>query len=163
MDVTEQKLQEQLLRMIAEIDYDIITEIDINKNQYKLLSFNKEDGNTLPPSGKFQEEIRNIADKFMDEKSTNEYLTKIRQFKQQCAEKYGIISIGIFGSVARGEQHEGSDLDVFVELKEPDPFVMFDIKEELEHICNCKIDLLRLRKNLRSLISQRIEKDGIYA
>ena len=56
-----------------------------------------------------------------------------------------------------------SDLDVFVELKEPDPFVMFDIKEELEHICNCKIDLLRLRKNLRSLISQRIEKDGIYA
>lgn len=63
----------------------------------------------------------------------------------------------------RGEQHEGSDLDVFVELKEPDPFVMFDIKEELEHICNCKIDLLRLRKNLRSLISQRIEKDGIYA
>ena len=90
-------------------------------------------------------------------KTTNEYLTKIRQFKQQCAEKYGIIS------VARGEQHEGSDLDVFVELKEPDPFVMFDIKEELEHICNCKIDLLRLRKNLRSLISQRIEKDGIYA
>ena len=72
-------------------------------------------------------------------KTTNEYLTKIRQFKQQCAEKYGIISIGIFGSV------------------------MFDIKEELEHICNCKIDLLRLRKNLRSLISQRIEKDGIYA
>ena len=96
-------------------------------------------------------------------KTTNEYLTKIRQFKQQCAEKYGIISIGIFGSVARGEQHEGSDLDVFVELKEPDPIVMFDIKDELENICNCKIDLLRLRKNLRSLISQRIEKDGIYA
>ena len=31
----------------------------------------------MPPSGKFQEEIRNIADKFMDEKSTNEYLTKL--------------------------------------------------------------------------------------
>ena len=96
-------------------------------------------------------------------KTTNEYLTKIRQFKQQCAEKYGIISIGIFGSVARGEQHEGSDLDAVVEVKEPDPFVMFVIKEALEHFCNCKIDLLRLRKNLRSLISQRIEKDGIYA
>ena len=65
-------------------------------------------------------------------KTTNEYLTKIRQFKQQFAEKYGIISIGIFGSVARGEQHEESDLDVFVELKDPDPFIMFDIKEELE-------------------------------
>lgn len=96
-------------------------------------------------------------------RTTLEYLTRIRQFKLQFAEKYGIISIGIFGSVARGEQHEGSDLDIFVELKEPDPFVMFDIKEELERICNCKIDLLRLRKNLRSLISQRIKEDGIYA
>ena len=37
------------------------------------------------------------------------------------AEKYGIISIGIFGSVARGEQHEESDLDVFVELKDQSP------------------------------------------
>ena len=62
-------------------------------------------------------------------KTTNEYLTKIRQFKQQFAEKYGIISIGIFGSVARGEQHEESDLDVFVELKDPDPFIMFDIND----------------------------------
>mgnify|MGYP000201017660 CR=1 FL=1 len=64
-------------------------------------------------------------------KTTNEYLTKIRQFKQQFAEKYGIISIGIFGSVARGEQHEESDLDVFVELKDPDPFIMFDIMSSL--------------------------------
>ena len=88
---------------------------------------------------------------------------QLKSLKQQFAEKYGIISIGIFGSVARGEQHEESDLDVFVELKDPDPFIMFDIKEELERICNCKIDLLRLRKNLRSLISQRIARDGIYA
>ena len=86
-------------------------------------------------------------------KTTNEYLTKIRQFKQQFAEKYGIISIGIFSSVARGEQHEVSDLDVSVELKDPDPFIMFVIQEELERICNCKIDLLSLRISLRSLIS----------
>ena len=95
--------------------------------------------------------------------TTNEYLAKIRKFKQEFAEKYGIISMGIFGSVARGEQKAGSDLDVFVELKEPDPFIIFDIKEDLERICNCSIDLLRLRKGLRSLISKRIEEDGIYA
>ena len=96
-------------------------------------------------------------------KTKNEYIADVRQFKERFASKYGIRSIGIFGSVARGEQHEESDLDVFVELKDPDPFIMFDIKEELERICNCKIDLLRLRKNLRSLISQRIARDGIYA
>ena len=96
-------------------------------------------------------------------KTKNECIAVLKQFKEEFASKYGIRSIGIFGSVARGEQHEESDLDVFVELKDPDPFIMFDIKEELERICNCKIDLLRLRKNLRSLISQRIARDGIYA
>jgi predicted nucleotidyltransferase len=73
-------------------------------------------------------------------KTTNEYLTKIRQFKQQFAEKYGIISIGIFGSVARGEHRLDSDLDVFVELEEADPFTMFDIRETLESLCGCKVD-----------------------
>ena len=51
----------------------------------------------------------------------------------------------------------------YLEFTHSNGVEMDDIKEELEHICNCKIDLLRLRKNLRSLISQRIEKDGIYA
>lgn len=91
------------------------------------------------------------------------YLNCLRKFKQQFAEKYGILSLGIFGSVARGDQHEGSDLDVFVELKEPDPFIMFDIKEDLEHICGCKIDLIRLRENLRDLLLKKIKQDGIYA
>ena len=65
-------------------------------------------------------------------KTKNEYIADVRQFKERFASKYGIRSIGIFGSVARGEQHEESDLDVFVELKDPDPFIMFDIKEERE-------------------------------
>lgn len=76
-DVTEQKLQEQLLKQIAEIDYDIITEIDINNDQYRLISLNEAGGNTLPSSGMFQEEIINLANKFMDETSKEEYLSKL--------------------------------------------------------------------------------------
>ena len=96
-------------------------------------------------------------------KTTNEYLTKIRQFKQQFAEKYGIISIGIFGSVARGENHPDSDVDVFVDLEEADPFIMFDIRETLQSLFGCKVDLVRLREGLRTLLLKRIEQDGIYA
>ena len=55
-----------------------------------------------------------------------------------------------------------SDLDVFVELEEADPFTMFDIREALESLCGCKVDLLRLRKGLRDLLLKRIEQDGIY-
>ena len=96
-------------------------------------------------------------------KTREEYLNDIKQFKKEFANKFGILSIGNFGSVERNEHQAESDLDVFVELQEPDFFIMSDIKERLEQICNCKIDLLRLRKNLRPLLLKRIEQDGIYA
>ena len=89
-------------------------------------------------------------------KTKNEYIADVRQFKERFASKYGIRSIGIFGSVARGEHRLDSDLDVFVELEEADPFTMF------ESLCGCKVDLLRLRKGLRDLLLKRIEQDGIY-
>ncbi len=96
-------------------------------------------------------------------KTREEYLADIKHFKEHFASKFGIRSIGIYGSVARNEHHEDSDLDVFVELEEADPFVMFDIQENLEKICGCKVDLLRLRNTLRNLLLKRIEQDGIYA
>lgn len=96
-------------------------------------------------------------------KSTGEYLAILRAFIRKHAKKYGILSMGIFGSVARGEQHAGSDLDVFVELREADPFIMGYISDELEALCGCKIDLLRLRQGLNKLLLQRIEQDGIPA
>lgn len=96
-------------------------------------------------------------------KTKEKYLEDIRKFKDGFAQKFGILSIGIFGSVARDEHQPGSDLDVFIELEEPDPYIMFDIQETLEQICGCKVDLLRLRKDLRSLLLKRIERDGIYA
>lgn len=96
-------------------------------------------------------------------KTREEYIALLRQFKQQFAAKYGIRSIGIFGSVARGEQQPDSDLDVFVELEEPDFYIMCDIREALQQMCGCNVDLLRLRKGLRSLLLKRIEQDGVYA
>ena len=73
-----------------------------------------------------------------------------------------VFAQSVFGSVARGEHRLDSDLDVFVELEEADPFTMFDIRETLESLCGCKVDLLRLRKGLRDLLLKRIEQDGIY-
>ncbi len=96
-------------------------------------------------------------------KTREEYLEDIRDFKRGFADKFGIRAIGIFGSVARNEHKDESDLDVFVDLENPDPYVMFDICDSLEQRCGCKVDLLRLRNNLRPLLLKRIEQDGIYA
>lgn len=95
-------------------------------------------------------------------KQREEYINILRSIKEHSANKYGIEELGIFGSVARGEQSEDSDLDVFVKLATPDFFIMSDLKDDIEKHCGCRVDLLRLRPTLRPLLKSRIERDGIY-
>ena len=44
-------------------------------------------------------------------KTTSEYLSILKNYKASQAGKYGITRMGIFGSVARGEQKEDSDIE----------------------------------------------------
>ena len=95
-------------------------------------------------------------------RTTKDYIDTLRQYKEKVSDKYGILRLGIFGSVARGEHKEGSDLDVCVEMKEPDGFVLLDIKYELADLLHCKIDIIRLRENMYALLKRNLERDGIY-
>ncbi len=62
LDVTEQKLQEQLLSQIAELDYDIITEIESEKRHLPILSAAACGRKPAARKrGSFQEEIRGIC------------------------------------------------------------------------------------------------------
>ncbi len=91
------------------------------------------------------------------------YIDLLRQFKAQFATQYGIRSIGIFGSVARDEQRSDSDLDVFVDVEDPDYYILCDIKDALQELCKCKIDLVRMRQGMETILRQNILHDGIYA
>lgn len=95
-------------------------------------------------------------------KKKEKYIKILQSIKEHSASKYGIEELGIFGSVARDEQNENSDLDVFVKLSSPDFFIMSDLKDDIEKQCGCNVDLLRLRPSLRPLLKSRIERDGIY-
>ena len=46
-------------------------------------------------------------------KTTQEYVDLLRSHADVLKRDYGITSMILFGSVARGEHHEGSDIDVF--------------------------------------------------
>ena len=48
-------------------------------------------------------------------KSTPEILELLKLYKQVNARKYGFSRLGVFGSVARGEQTEHSDVDICYE------------------------------------------------
>ena len=56
-------------------------------------------------------------------KSLQEIIEILRIYKQETSTKYGIRKLGIFGSVARGEQTPNSDLDIFVDIQVPNPYL----------------------------------------
>ena len=96
-------------------------------------------------------------------KTTNEFLNLLRSYKAKNASKYGIERIGIFGSVARGEQNSNSDLDVYLESDAISLFEMGALLDDLENLFGVKVDLIHKHKRLRQEFLNTIQKDVIYA
>ena len=93
---------------------------------------------------------------------TEEVLDKLRKYKAEKADAYGIEALGLFGSYARGEQKSGSDIDVCIRLKQPTFFNMTGIQEDLESIFRCKVDLVSLGAMFRPVFKKNLEKDAVY-
>lgn len=92
-----------------------------------------------------------------------EYIEKLKKYKRDNSKAYGIVNIGIFGSVARGEEKEESDVDVCVEMSKPDLFYMVHIKEDLQELFGRSVDVVRMRPSMNALLRKNIERDMIYA
>jgi hypothetical protein len=95
-------------------------------------------------------------------KSRAEILSLMSRFKPTAQEKYGITKLGIFGSVARGEQTDKSDVDICYEGQAPSLLTLDKIQAELEQLLDCKVDLVRVRENMNNLLRKRILRDGIF-
>lgn len=95
-------------------------------------------------------------------KTKQEYLKLLSEYKQKRGLFYGISRICIFGSVARGEQTEDSDVDVCVDLEVPSIFSLVHIKEELRQLFGCDVDVVRFRQDMDTLLKHDIQEEGIY-
>ena len=95
-------------------------------------------------------------------KSKTEILNLLSLYKPTAQQKYGMTRIGIFGSGARGEQNDQSDVDICYEGVAPSLLTLDMIQTELEQLLECKVDLVRVRNNMNTLLRQRISRDGIY-
>ena len=73
-DVTEQKLKDRLLSRIAELEYDSIVDIDFVHDNYHRLASGHSCANVLPPEGRFQQEIRLFAGRYMEETHARTYV-----------------------------------------------------------------------------------------
>jgi hypothetical protein len=92
----------------------------------------------------------------------DDILAVLREFKQDCAKEYGILEIGIFGSTARNEAGEESDVDILVKTRTPNPFTLVHVKEAIERRIHKHVDIIRVREKMNPFLKERIEKDALY-
>ena len=93
--------------------------------------------------------------------SRKECIDLLKTCSETLKSDYGITSLRLFGSAARDEQREGSDVDVFVETLTPNPFLLMEAKEYLEKSTGRSVDIIRNHRNLNPRLKNRIERDGI--
>ncbi|WP_420908086.1 response regulator [Dysosmobacter acutus] len=128
-DVTERKIQEQLLNQLTELDYDVITDIDIPRDSHWVVSADRGRADTIPRQGRFQEEIRKIADRFMGGEARREYLSKLD-----------------YGYMEKTLEHQNA-YSFLVEMKDEqgEPRVkrvkVFYINKELGRVCMARSDV----------------------
>ncbi len=85
----------------------------------------------------------------------------IRPHLSELGETYKVKKIGVFGSFARGEENEDSDVDLLVEFLEPvSLFAFVELKETLEKILHRKVDLVT-EKAVKPRIRERILKEVV--
>lgn len=95
-------------------------------------------------------------------KDLNRIKSKLRVNLPVLKRKYGVKSLGLFGSYVRGEQKKGSDIDLLVEFDEPlSLFQFMALEEELAKLVGIKVDLV-MKTALKPNIGRVILSEVIY-
>lgn len=90
-----------------------------------------------------------------------ELLESKRQDVFSLAAKYGAFNIRLFGSVARGEDDENSDIDILVDLEVGRSlFDLGGLHYELEELLGCSVDVVT-EMTLKERIRQRVKNEAV--
>jgi predicted nucleotidyltransferase len=92
-----------------------------------------------------------------------ELLDILQTEKTYLAAQFGLVSVGLFGSYAKGNDGPDSDIDLLVELKDPKFDCLVGIQVHLENILGRPVDIVRKRPGLSERFLKRVEKNICYA
>jgi hypothetical protein len=88
--------------------------------------------------------------------SIRERLTALRLDVLAVARRHGASNLRIYGSIATGQEHEYSDLDLLVDLSPEQSLLgMISLRHDLEDLLGCSVDLTEER-TLHPLIRDEI-------
>lgn len=84
--------------------------------------------------------------------------THIQEFKT----KYGVQRIGLFGSYARDEATDKSDIDLYVHLEKNTFDALSGLWVQIENDLRTKVDLIASHAHMRPGLKNTIENEVIY-
>ena len=94
--------------------------------------------------------------------SADRILDDLHRAKSELTARFKVHEIGVFGSVARGEQQEESDIDILVDLGEgADLLDLIGLSQFLEERLHHKVDVVP-KSALRKEIRERVLKEVRY-
>jgi predicted nucleotidyltransferase len=96
-------------------------------------------------------------------KNLSEIKHLLEEQKPYLHQRYGVVEIKVFGSYVRGEQNEGSDLDILVDFGETPRIDLIDLvnlEYYLSELLGVKVDVA-IKSSLRKRIGQRILSEAV--
>lgn len=94
-------------------------------------------------------------------RTRQEYIDMMQAHADELRSQFGVSALRIFGSVARNQHTDKSDLDVCVDMP-PRIFKLIGLGTYLEELLGCHVDVIRNHSNMNQFLRKEIENDGIY-
>ena len=88
-------------------------------------------------------------------------LNKLREYKPELQRKYPVSRLGVFGSYAREEATDQSDIDIAVEITAPMGLNFIEMADEIEDLFGVKTDVVPMR-SIKPEYLQYVKKDIKY-
>jgi predicted nucleotidyltransferase len=95
-------------------------------------------------------------------KTRDDIIAKLREIKAELVRQYGVRQLALFGSYARNEQKESSDIDVIVDFEKPISGLRFvSLAETIEAALGLRADVVPA-DGIKPRYFEFIGKDLVY-
>jgi predicted nucleotidyltransferase len=95
-------------------------------------------------------------------KTFEEVKQQLLQIKPRLQQVYQVTELGIFGSYARQEQTEASDVDILIDYDQaPTLFKLVELREDLSNVLGMKVDVVT-KNGLKPRIRERVLSEVVY-
>jgi uncharacterized protein len=92
----------------------------------------------------------------------DEIVSVLLDFKNRYSVQYGIQSLGIFGSIARGDDRADNDVDIVIKIDPPNIITLSRIRLEIEEMLHKHVDIVHYRERMNKLLKERIDSEAVY-